>query len=103
MRGKKRFLLGGSGHIAGIIIPPGSEKYGYYLHNACPKNPDDWLAKAHYHTGSWWPEWLTWLAHQSGRLIHAPVFAQLPMPGIMDAPGHYVHKSSRDGLSLVKF
>jgi polyhydroxyalkanoate synthase len=92
MRGKKRFLLGGSGHIAGIVIPPGKEKYGYYLNPARPSNPNDWLAKAHYHPGSWWPEWLTWLKKESGRLIKAPVISKLPMNELMDAPGSYIYK-----------
>ncbi len=95
MQGKKRFILGGSGHIAGIIIPPGSPKYGYYLNRASPKNPEDWLANASYHTGSWWPEWLTWLKKESGRLINAPVFSKLPMEAIADAPGRYVFKPSK--------
>jgi len=95
MRGKKRFLLGGSGHIAGIIIPPGGEKYGYYFNMASPKSSDDWLAKAHYYPGSWWPEWLAWLKKESGRLINAPIFSKLPMQGLMDAPGIYVYKASK--------
>lgn len=94
LQGKKRFILGGSGHIAGIVIPPGSPKYGYYLNRSNPENPDDWLTNAHYHTGSWWPEWLKWLKNNSGRLINAPVFSQLPMQAIIDAPGSYVYKGS---------
>ena len=93
MQGKKRFLLGGSGHIAGIIIPPGGEKYGYYLNDESPDNSDDWLTNANYHTGSWWPEWLAWLRKESGRLINAPIFSKLPLDGIMDAPGSYVLNS----------
>lgn len=92
MRGKKRFILGGSGHIAGIIIPPGNPKYGYYLNMSSPENPDDWLDNASYHAGSWWPEWLGWVKKNSGRLIAAPVFSKLPMQAIMDAPGSYVFK-----------
>jgi len=93
VQGNKRFILGGSGHIAGIIIPPGGPKYGYYQNFASPENPEDWLANATYHTGSWWPEWLSWLKKESGRLIKAPVFTKLPMQSIMDAPGSYVFKS----------
>ena len=93
MRGKKQFLLGGSGHIAGIVIPPGGEKYGYYLNNACPDHADEWLKNAHHHAGSWWPEWLLWLKKQSGRLINAPDFSQLPRKGIMNA---YVLRSSSE-------
>lgn len=94
MQGKKQFLLGGSGHIAGIIVPPGSKKYGFHRNFKYPENPETWLAKAKQHTGSWWPEWLTWLQQESGRLIKAPNFAQLPLQGLMNAPGKYVKVSS---------
>lgn len=90
MKGKKAFLLGGSGHIAGIIIPPGGPKYGYYQYAEYPVNPEEWLEKTTYHSGSWWPEWLTWLKKQSGRMITAPTFETLPLTPIMDAPGSYV-------------
>lgn len=95
MKGNKQFLLGGSGHIAGIVIPPGGEKYGYYLNPAHPKNPTTWLENAHYHKGSWWPEWLSWLNKKSGRQIPAPVFSKLPLEAHMDAPGSYVFKPSK--------
>ena len=96
MQGKKRFVLGGSGHIGGIVIPPGSEKYGFHRNLNCPENPEEWLANAEHHLGSWWPEWLDWLNNESGRLIKAPDFPQLPLPGIMDAPGSYVHITSHE-------
>lgn len=91
MKGKKRFILGGSGHIAGIIIPPGTPKYGYYLNQASHEDPETWLANAQYHTGSWWPEWVTWLKKESGRLINAPVFSRLPIPAMINAPGSYIY------------
>jgi len=94
MQGKKRFLLGGSGHIAGIVIPPGGEKYGYYLNPTSPENPDEWLGNASYHAGSWWPEWIMWLKKESGRLVSAPDMAKLPMQAMMDAPGSYVYKGA---------
>ena len=97
IQGKKRFLLGGSGHIAGIIIPPGGVKYGYYSNDTHHINPEDWLASAHYHTGSWWPEWLKWLKKESGRLINSPIFSTLPYQAIADAPGSYVYQGSCDG------
>lgn len=95
MGGKKRFLLGGSGHIAGIIIPPGTEKYGFYRNLGSPKNPKDWLDKATYQPGSWWPEWLTWLKKQSGKLVTAPIIEELPLKSLMSAPGSYVFKQSK--------
>jgi len=96
MGGEKRFLLGGSGHIAGIIIPPGGEKYGFYRNIFCAETPDTWLANASHHTGSWWPEWLSWLEKESGHLIDAPDFTHLPGKGMMDAPGSYVHMSDKE-------
>ncbi|MFA5960212.1 MAG: class I poly(R)-hydroxyalkanoic acid synthase [Tatlockia sp.] len=93
MRGKKRFLLGGSGHIAGIINPPGSSKYSFYRNVENASTPSGWLAKATEHKGSWWPEWFKWLKKESGPLIDAPSFAALPYKGLMDAPGEYVFKS----------
>lgn len=92
MRGPKRFILGGSGHIAGIITPPGNEKYGYYSNTRAPKNPEKWLSKADHHTGSWWPEWLNWLKKKSGILINAPNFNDLSLQPIIVAPGTYVYK-----------
>lgn len=91
MKGEKQFLLGGSGHIAGIIIPPGSEKYGFYLNPASDEaSADDWLSKATHHSGSWWPTWFRWLKKQSGRKIDAPELIKLPYQTISEAPGHYV-------------
>lgn len=95
IKGKKRFLLGGSGHIAGIIIPPGSDKYGYYQNDTCASTPENWLANATLYSGSWWPEWLSWLKGESGCLINAPDIATLPYQAIMAAPGSYVHLDSK--------
>ncbi len=95
MQGNKRFLLGGSGHIAGIVIPPGGEKYGYYLNPNNATSAEDWLANATHHSGSWWLEWITWLKKESGRLIKAPLLAKLPLPGLNPAPGEYVMKPSK--------
>ena len=104
VKGKKHFLLGGSGHIAGIIVPPGTDKYGYDCNIACPKNPEDWLAGATHHEGSWWPEWFKWLKKQSGRSVDAPDFKLLSLKPIMDAPGSYVYvKSQKDGAEVSFF
>jgi len=71
--GKVKFLLGGSGHIAGIINPPYKEKYGFWTRNVdtLPENPDDWLAEAEQHPGSWWPHWVEWLAQYQGDQVSA--------------------------------
>lgn len=93
MRGKKRFLLGGSGHIAGIINPPSSEKYGFYRNNSTTQTAEEWLANATHNPGSWWPEWLEWLKKESGPLVSTPTFTDLPFKGLVDAPGTYVFKT----------
>ena len=98
--GKKRFLLGGSGHIAGIIIPPGIEKYGYY-HNISQSEPDaEWLVNANHCSGSWWPQWLEWLKEQSGHSISAPDISKLPYQAIIDAPGSYVHMIAAGSVDI---
>ncbi|KTD18199.1 PHA/PHB synthase family protein [Legionella jordanis] len=96
MKGKKRFLLGGSGHIAGIVNPPTSGKYGFYRNSSSNQSAEEWLANAKHQPGSWWPEWLNWLEKQAGEVIPAPDFKQLPLKGIMDAPGEYVRKVYKD-------
>ncbi|KTD64650.1 PHA/PHB synthase family protein [Legionella spiritensis] len=96
MKGKKQFLLGGSGHIAGIVNPPTSEKYGYYRNPNTAGTAEEWFHHAIHLAGSWWPEWLKWLKKESGRLINAPDIAHLPLQGIMNAPGSYVLKSGEE-------
>jgi polyhydroxyalkanoate synthase len=89
--GPVRFVLAGSGHIAGVINPPSKMKYQYWTG---PKptgaDLDKWLARAKEHAGSWWPDWLEWLTAQDA----AEVPARKPGGGrlrpIEDAPGSYV-------------
>ena len=88
--GDVKFVLGGSGHIAGIINPPAKNKYFYYLNaqNKTTKNTDDWLAAAKKHEGSWWTDWTAWIADNAGEKIPA----RDPNQGTVleDAPGSYV-------------
>ena len=65
--GPTRFVLGASGHIAGIVNPPAADKYGYWTNTKLPKNPDPWLEGATQHPGSWWSDWDPWLARRAGR------------------------------------
>lgn len=92
MNGPKRFVLGGSGHIAGIINSPSTTKYGYRTNTSTNLSPEEWLEKATENPGSWWPEWLKWLKAHSGKSIPAIDFSQLPLEPLMDAPGSYVLK-----------
>lgn len=88
--GENRFVLGGSGHIAGVINPPAANKYCYWTNPALPADADDWLAGAESHPGSWWPNWQEWITPYAG----AKVAARQPGGGVVtpleDAPGSYV-------------
>ena len=94
--GPVRFVLAGSGHIAGVINPPSAQKYQHWLNPALPGSVDEWLAGAQEHKGSWWPDWAAWLAERSGPMISARDPAVGPLPPIEDAPGAYVKSRSLD-------
>ncbi|HZC55322.1 MAG TPA: class I poly(R)-hydroxyalkanoic acid synthase [Xanthobacteraceae bacterium] len=89
--GDVRFVVSGSGHIAGVINPPAKRKYQYWT-GPKPRNADinSWLAKAKEHTGSWWPDWLLWITRQSPTEVAARVPGAGALPAIEDAPGSYV-------------
>ena len=72
--GKKRFVLGASGHIAGVINPPAKGKRSHWIGRsaALPADSQQWLAGATEHPGSWWPDWAAWLAAHAGPLNAAP-------------------------------
>jgi polyhydroxyalkanoate synthase len=90
--GKVRFVLGGSGHIAGIVNPPAAGKYGYWTNDAMPDEPDAWQKAATANEGSWWNDWQAWVAALNG---DERVPARTPGDGklavIEDAPGSYVN------------
>jgi polyhydroxyalkanoate synthase len=90
--GPVRFVLAGSGHIAGVINPPEANKYQYWLNPAEPQEVDAWIAGATEHPGSWWPDWNAWLAAQSGDDVPARVPGDGRLPVIEDAPGSYVRQ-----------
>jgi polyhydroxyalkanoate synthase len=89
--GKVRFVLSGSGHIAGVINPPDKHKYHYWT-GPKPRNAnlDAWLAKAKDHPGSWWPDWLTWLKRQDPAEVPARSPGDGELAPVEDAPGSYV-------------
>ena len=87
--GKVRFVLGGSGHIAGIINPP-SKGRGYWTNEKPVKSADEWLESAEQHKGSWWADWLAWLRPRSGEQGAPPPMGSTAYPAITPAPGTYV-------------
>ncbi|RUQ38275.1 MAG: class I poly(R)-hydroxyalkanoic acid synthase [Candidatus Competibacteraceae bacterium] len=88
--GPVRFVLSGSGHIAGVINPATSDKYGYWTHPDTPLHPEDWFRKAVKQDGSWWPDWLAWLKPYAGPQVPARTPGDGKLKPIEDAPGSYV-------------
>ena len=91
--GAKRFLLAGSGHIAGVVNPPAAGKYQYWTNDQDAGTLEEFIAGAEEHKGSWWPDWLAWIRKQSPKEVPA-TGARMPGKGklkaIEDAPGRYV-------------
>ncbi|MET0383946.1 MAG: class I poly(R)-hydroxyalkanoic acid synthase [Burkholderiaceae bacterium] len=93
--GRKRFVLGASGHIAGVINPPKSKKRSYWTNDELPRTADAWLDGATERPGSWWTDWSKWLAGFGGGQVSAP-----RAPGgrghraIEPAPGRYVQRKA---------
>jgi polyhydroxyalkanoate synthase len=89
--GKVRFVLGGSGHIAGIVNPPSAGKYGFWTNDAMPEEPDDWQKGATAREGSWWNDWQAWVSALNGdERVPARAPGDGKLAAIEDAPGSYV-------------
>ena len=94
--GKKRFVMGASGHIAGVINPPAKKKRSYWTNDKLPQSTfpaahADWLAGATEHAGSWWTDWSAWLKKQAGKPVAAPkTYGSRQHKAIEPAPGRYV-------------
>lgn len=86
----RTFVLSQSGHIAGIVNPPGRDKYDHYTNDDLSLGADDWLAGAQRHRGSWWPRWDAWLAPRGGRQVPARPPGDSAHPPLAPAPGTYV-------------
>jgi polyhydroxyalkanoate synthase len=96
-KGPIKFILAGSGHIAGVINAPVAKKYQYWTNDAYdgelkpyPKKVEDWVAGAKEKPGSWWPDWDAWLGKQSGKKIPARKPGDGKLKTLGDAPGAYV-------------
>jgi polyhydroxyalkanoate synthase len=90
LKGPVRFVLGGSGHIAGIVNPPAANKYCYWTNDELSGDPDEWLKNAQQHPGSWWTDWGRWIAAHGGEKVAARIPGQGKLKVIEDAPGSYV-------------
>ncbi len=88
--GEKRFVLAGSGHVAGVVNPPSQHKYQYWTSDTLPERFDDFVRTAHEVKGSWWPDWIKWLGPRSGRQVKPRVPGSGKYKAIEDAPGRYV-------------
>ena len=94
--GKKRFVMGASGHIAGVINPPAKNKRSYWTNEKLPANKfptahSDWLKTSTEHPGSWWTDWSNWLKGHGGKQVAAPKkFGNSDYKAIEAAPGRYV-------------
>jgi polyhydroxyalkanoate synthase subunit PhaC len=88
-QGKSRFVVGGSGHIAGVINPPAKGR-GYWTNSSRAATADEWLAGATHHNGSWWTDWVEWLRPRSGERVAPPSMGNAAHPPITAAPGKYV-------------
>ncbi len=90
--GPVRFVLGGSGHIAGIVNPPAANKYGFWINPAAklPATPDDWLAGAQQNAGSWWTDWQAWLTAMDSEQTEPRDPAKGKLKVLEDAPGTFV-------------
>jgi len=90
LKGPVRFVLGGSGHIAGIINPPAANKYCYWTGNKLNADADRWLKNATQHPGSWWSDWGDWVSKYGGAKVPARIPGGGKLRIIENAPGAYV-------------
>jgi polyhydroxyalkanoate synthase len=94
--GKKRFVMGASGHIAGVINPPAKNKRSFWTNDKLPAHKfpvlqPDWLKTAVEHPGSWWTDWSNWLQGHAGKQIASPkTYGNRAHKAIEPAPGRYV-------------
>src|SRR5690554_326350 len=104
--GPVKFVLSGSGHIAGIVNPPNKVKYGYWTNDLIAETPDAWFAGADKHEGSWWPDWQEWITSNKYADPASQVTARDPNKGklkvIEAAPGSYVKLKITDVIGTKK-
>ena len=88
--GEVRYVMAGSGHIAGVINPPAHQKYQYWTGGPVGDSFQGWVERAKEHKGSWWPDWFAWLERQAPERVAARVPGGGKLTPLEDAPGIYV-------------
>ena len=95
LRGRTEFVLGASGHVAGIVNPASQKRRHYWTNSALAPSPDEWLVAAQQQPGSWWPHWSRWLVSHSGEQRPAPAASgNCQHAPIEPSPGRYVRERS---------
>src|SRR3954463_10570562 len=94
LAGPVRFVLAGSGHIAGVVNPPALNRYQYWTGGPPAGELETWLEQAEEHPGSWWPDWQAWIEERDGKRVPARQVGAGMLASIEDAPGLYVRVKS---------
>jgi polyhydroxyalkanoate synthase len=93
--GKVRYVLAGSGHIAGVVNHPAKKKYQYWTSaEKLGRDLDKWMAGATEHAGSWWPDWIDWIKSHDKKTVAARKVGGGKYKPLEDAPGSYVKVKS---------
>jgi polyhydroxyalkanoate synthase len=93
LAGRIEFVLAASGHIAGIVNPPGANRREHWINPSSAAGADDWLGAARRVPGSWWPHWVRWVKERSGTLVESsPELGNAQYPTLQPAPGSYVRE-----------
>jgi polyhydroxyalkanoate synthase subunit PhaC len=92
--GPVRYVMAGSGHIAGVVNPAGKPKYQYWTGGEASGSFDDWVASATENPGTWWLDWIKWIKNYETKMIKARQPGSKSYPSLGDAPGEYVHIKS---------
>jgi polyhydroxyalkanoate synthase subunit PhaC len=90
--GPVRFVLGASGHVAGIVNPPFKIKYGHWTNEDLPESAEEWLNHAKFNETSWWLDWIKWNKAYAGKMVAARKLSGKKFKNLEDAPGCYVTK-----------